>query len=507
MPGPYPTSPLRLLALATCLSLAVGFAPAAAQPPASEAKRELPARTTAPTPSLPPAVLALLARAGVPAEAVAAVVLETPPESAARLSWRAQAMVNPASTLKLVTTFAALDLLGPAHTWKTVVLTDGPLVDGVLKGNLYLQGGGDPKLVSERLWLLMRRIQGLGIQRIAGNVVLDHRAWNLPDTHPGDFDGEPLRPYNAAPDALLVNYRAQVFTFTPDAATGVARVTLDPPLAGVDVPATVPLALPEARSRPGDEDAGACGDWRGTLRADFSDAGSPRFLGRYPLACGERQWPIAHPDPARFAARAVAGMWRALGGLLDGEVRDGPVPGTAARRLVFESPPLAEVVRDTNKFSNNVLAQHLFLSLADPATPGGADFPEARRTLERWWSERLGSVWPVPVMGNGSGLNRDAAISAGALARLLQLAWNSGLMPDLVASLPASGLDGTLRRSALGPGMAHLKTGSLRDVQALAGYVHGRDGRRSVLVAIVNHPNARAARPALEALVRWSAGQ
>ena len=199
-------------------------------------------------------------------------------------------------------------------------------------------------------------------------------------------------------------------------------------------------------------------------------------------------------------------MWRAIGGQLDGQVRDGQVPAQASERFTFESPPLADVVRDTNKFSNNVLAQQLYLSLADPAGTGRSDFAQARRALERWWQQRLGPTWSVPEMGNGSGLNREAAISVGALGHLLQLAWNSGLMPDLAASLPASGLDGTLRRSAITPGMAHLKTGSLKDVQALAGYVHGADGRRRVPVAIVNHPNARAARPALDALVQWAAG-
>ncbi len=441
---------------------------------------------------LPPEVAGLLARAKVPAEALAAVVLDTRQTAAPLLAWRADIPVNPASTLKLVTTYAALDRLGPDFRWQTRIYSDGTLRDGVLKGSLYLQGDGDPKLVSERLWLLLRRVQGLGIRRIAGDIVLDRSAFALPEADPGAFDGEPLRPYNAAPDALLINYRSQLFGFTPDPDAGVAHVTLEPPLAGVEVPASVPL------------DGSACGDWRGALRADFSDALRPRFAGRYPTACGAREWPIAHPEPARMAARAVAGLWAAIGGQLDGQVRDGVVPPQARLRLGFESPPLAEVVRETNKFSNNVMAQQIFLTLGRAGrAPTGWD--DARLALEGWWRERLGASALPSGIGNGSGLGRDTRLSAGALARLLQLAWQSGLMPDLAASLPVSGLDGTLRRSALDAGQAHLKTGSLRDVQALAGYVHGPDGQRRVLVAIVNHDNARATRPALEALVRWAA--
>jgi D-alanyl-D-alanine carboxypeptidase/D-alanyl-D-alanine-endopeptidase (penicillin-binding protein 4) len=206
-----------------------------------------------------------------------------------------------------------------------------------------------------------------------------------------------------------------------------------------------------------------------------------------------------------MAARAVAGLWAAIGGQLDGQVRDGVVPPQARLRLGFESPPLAEVVRETNKYSNNVMAQQIFLTLGRAGRDAPTGWDDARLALERWWRERLGTSALPSGVGNGSGLGRETRLSAGALARLLQLAWQSGLMPDLAASLPASGLDGTLRRSALDAGQAHLKTGSLRDVQALAGYVHGADGQRRVLVAIVNHDNARAAKPALEALVRWAA--
>ena len=445
---------------------------------------------------LPPEVASLLARAKVPADALAAVVLDTRQTAAPLLAWRAEVPVNPASTLKLVTTYAALDRLGPDFRWQTRVYSDGQLRDGVLQGNLHLQGDGDPKLVSERLWLLLRRVQGFGIRRIAGDIVLDRSAFAIPDADPGAFDGEPLKPYNAAPDALLINYRSQVFGFTPDPEAGVAHVTLEPPLAGVELPASVPL----------DSGPNACGDWRAALRADFSAALQPRFAGRYPLSCGTREWPIAHPEPARMAGRAVAGMWTAIGGQLDGQVRNGAVPPQARLLLGFESPPLAEVVRETNKFSNNVMAQQIFLTLGRAGRDGApASWDDARLALERWWRERLGTASPPSGIGNGSGLGRDTRLSAGALARLLLQAWQSGLMPDLAASLPASGLDGTLRRSALDAGQAHLKTGSLRDVQALAGYVHGPDGQRRVLVAIVNHDNARAAKPALEALVRWAA--
>ena len=165
------------------------------------------------------------------------------------------------------------------------------------------------------------------------------------------------------------------------------------------------------------------------------------------------------------------------------------------------SPPLTEVVRDINKFSNNVMAQQLFLTLSWQRK--GTGTPEAsRELLQQWWRERFGGE--PPLLSTGSGLSRTDRVTARQLAQVLQAAWSSSLMPDLMASLPAAGVDGTLRRGRRGVGLAHLKTGSLANVNGLAGYVHGSAGKRYVLVAIANHPNASAARPALEALVEWT---
>jgi D-alanyl-D-alanine carboxypeptidase/D-alanyl-D-alanine-endopeptidase (penicillin-binding protein 4) len=438
---------------------------------------------------LPPTVEAALAKANLGPDAFVAYVAPADGKTPPRVAWRADAPVNPGSIAKLATTFAALELLGPAYTWTTPVYADGPVDHGTLQGNLYIQGRGDPALVTERLWLLMRRVQGLGIRRIAGDIVLDRSLFDVPPQDPGAFDGEPLRPYNASPDALLVNYKSVVFTFTPQGSR--ARIEVEPPLGGVRIPADVPLRA-------------GCGDWRSGLRADFSDPSRVRFAGAYGADCGERQWPVAYVQPAAFAARAVAGMWQQLGGSVRGQVREGRVPDGLQPSFALASPPLAEVIRDINKYSNNVMAQQVFLTLAlARGTP--ATFEAAREVLQGWWRERIGG--DAPAFHNGSGLARDERITAAQLGRLLQLVWSSPLMPELVASLPLAGVDGTLRRERVpsGQGIAHLKTGSLRDVGGVAGFVDAADGRRYVLVAIANASNAVAARPAIDALVAWTA--
>ena len=446
----------------------------------------LPAHATA----LPNDVVGALERARLPRESLVAVVQEVG-STRPRLAWQADQAVNPASLMKLMTTFAALEMLGPAWSWHTPVWLQGTVKDGVLDGNLVIKGSGDPKLVQERVWLLLRRVQQAGVREIRGDIVLDRSAFNMPEQNPGDFDGEPLRPYNVRPDALLLNYKAQVFTITPDVPRGVANIGVDLPLAGVRVDSSVPLTN------------GPCDDWRGALRPDFSDPRRARFTGSLPAACGEKTWALAYADPKSYNERALLGLWNDIGGKLLGTVRDGPAPGT---RPSFEivSPTLAEVVRDINKFSNNVMAQQLFLTLA--LTQRGSGSPElAREVLRQWAGERLGSASSGLVIDNGSGLSRESRTSAQLLARLLQVAWASPVMPELMSSLPVSGIDGTLRRSRATPARAHLKTGSLRDVNGVAGYVLSNSGRRYVVVAIINHANAGGARPAFDALAQWAA--
>ncbi len=443
---------------------------------------------------IPPEVDAALARAKVPRDAVAFLVVDAQGQGSARLAHRSDAAMNPASVMKLVTTYAALDLLGPSYTWPTPVFVEGAIREGTLYGNLYIQGQGDPRLVLERLWLLLRRVQGLGIKTIAGDIVLDQSAFRLSEHDPASFDGDPLRPYNAAPDALLINFKSVVMTLVPEASNLVARVQYDPPLEGVQMQATVPLI------------GGDCGDYRGALKADFSDPLRIRFTGAYPQSCGEKVWPVAYADPKNYATRAVAGLWQDMGGKLQGVSRLGAVPAGPQWKPALEmrSAPLAEIIRDINKYSNNVMAQQVFLTLGRSAG-SSATFESSQATVQRWWRERI-SPDGVPLLDNGSGLSRQERISAQALAALLQSAYQSTVMPELMSSLPITGVDGTLRRAKnRNIGTAHLKTGSLSNVVALAGYVHGSGGQRWVLVALVNHPNANAARPALDALVDWTA--
>jgi serine-type D-Ala-D-Ala carboxypeptidase/endopeptidase (penicillin-binding protein 4) len=449
---------------------------------------------------LPRLVKQALEQAQVPPSALSVQITTLPnsPSSTStprQLSHQANASMNPASVMKLFTTYAGLSLLGPEHVWRNRIDTDGTIRDGVLQGNLIVRGSGDPKLVVERLQDLLTQVQAAGVREVRGDIVLDRSVFDVRERSE-PFDDEPLRPYNVAPDGLLLNFKAMVYKFTPDPANGQVQVRFEPPLMGLDVPTQLPL------------NASACNDWRSQLKADFSQALRVRFAGSYPARCGEREWPVAYPEPEQYAPRVLQAMWLAAGGRLTGQVRYGLRPATA--RLLVDAPslPLALVIQDINKFSNNVMAQQLFLTLSsDLGAPGR--FEASRLRLSQWWRIAFPGL-DEPVLDNGSGLSRTERSTARALTALLQNAHASPHGQLFVNSLSVAGVDGTTARlkdrSPQSPVIANawLKTGSLRDVASVAGYVQGQSGQRYSVVAIINHPNANQARPALDQLLEWA---
>lgn len=439
---------------------------------------------------LPASVSAALREAGIAPRNVA-IVVQAVDAPQPLLTHNARTAMNPASTMKLVTTYAGLELLGPAFSWKTEALADTPLLNGRIAGNLYLRGSGDPRLSQEAFWLLLRQLRARGVQEIGGDLVLDRSAFSVPPHDPAAFDNEPLRPYNAGPDALLVNLDAVRLTLIADPDRRAVSVITETPDQDMRVANRLKLV---------DE---SCGDWREKLKAT-SKGDAIELSGVFPASCGEKALQLS-PWPANVQVeRLFRALWSELGGTLAGRVRAGPTPVAARLLAVQESPPLADIVRDINKYSNNVMARQLFLTLAAerPATT------EAARRRVNGWLAGKGINVPELVLDNGSGLSRVERISADGLARLLLAAWQSPVMPELMSSLPVAGVDGTLKKrlgDSPASGRAHLKTGYLDGVRAIAGYVLDNSGRRWVAVCLINDPRARLGKPAIDALLGWVA--
>jgi D-alanyl-D-alanine carboxypeptidase/D-alanyl-D-alanine-endopeptidase (penicillin-binding protein 4) len=406
------------------------------------------------------------------------------------------APMNPASVMKLVTTFAALELLGRDYRWRTEAYLGGPLVDGILHGDLILKGRGDPRITVEQWRAFMAELRARGLERVEGDLVLDRSHFALPPHDPGAFDAEPLRPYNVGPDALLVNFKTVRFAFEPSAAGNGVELSVEPPLPQVAV--GTPPALVD----------GECGNWRRAVAGWFlsePEVAAATFAGGYPRGCGARDWHVALLDHAAYVHGMFATYFAEAGGTFAGTVRDGRAPA-AKPFATIESSPLQDVIRDINKLSNNVMARQLFLTLATTAGPPPATLDGAREVVRQWLAKRKLAI-PGFAIDNGSGLSRDERVTARGLAQLLAAAHASSVRDEFAASLAIAATDGTLERrmrNARAAGRAQLKTGSLEGVRALAGYLQDDGGTRWILVAMVNHPNAARALGALDYLVDWT---
>lgn len=408
---------------------------------------------------------------------------------------------NPASVMKMVTTWAALAELGPNYVWRTELLSEPgarPDAQGRLPGVLYLRAGGDPMLMIQDMWALLRELRLRGISQIS-DVVIDRSVFGQVGIDPGAFDGAADRPYNASPDALMVGFGASRLIFTPDPAARRWVPVMDPPLPGLSLEGAVQWSDVRCPGPP----------VVGTEPIITQQGVSLRLSGKVAGSCGEFSLFRLALSQADFSQRVLHYLWTQLGGTFTGRVRNGVVPPDAVLVASHESPPLSEVIRHINKRSNNVMARTLLLTLgaergARPATVSGS--AQALQTV----LARQGLSMPELVVDNGSGLSRNAAVSADSLARMLDAAWHSATMPEYLSSLAITGVDGTVRRRLRNDpaqGMAHVKTGSLRDVRAIAGYVLGASGKRYLVVSLVNDEQAWAVRPFDDALIAWLAAR
>ena len=453
---------------------------------------------------LPGPVEEALARHRLPADSLSVFVQDVGAPDPPLVSHRADVPRHPASTIKLLTTLAALEEFGPAWRWETGVYVTGPVRDGRLEGDLVLVGSGDPFLVVEQVWRLLAAVRARGLREVAGRLVIDNTRFSVGDEPPpGDFDGRPYRAYNAPPDALLVNFNA--LDVVVEARGGKPRAWIEPPVAGLRVRSRLALS------------AGGCA--RRDLRFDVSGALSVRspldaplptltVAGRFPRGCPRAAFPRSVLPPVRFADGVVRALWTGMGGWIEGGLAVAPVPEGATPWHRHRSPPLALVVRGINKFSNNVMSRNLLLTLGAKrfGPPGTTD---KGRSAVAAWLKRRGIDLPHLRLVNGAGLSRDTRITARGLGRLLLAGERSRFRPEFAASLPLASLDGTLRRRLPGHPEAtrvRLKTGRLDGVRALAGYVRAPSGRTLAVAALQEHPGIHrtAAGTAVQnALLRW----
>lgn len=442
---------------------------------------------------LPASVADALKKAGIPQQNVS-VYVQAVDNDRPIISHNAGKSMNPASVMKLVTTHAGLDMLGPAYRWKTEVYRDGAVNNGVLEGNLIVKGSGDPSFRVQEFWRLLMSVQQAGISEIKGDLLIDKSVFSNTVGNRNTFDDETWRAYNAMPSAFLVNGRNTSFKFTADA-SGV-NINQEFDLPEVQIINSMKLAQ------------GACGEWRsrfGYTVKPAQDKVIVTFSGTFSPDCGERYLELSVFDDEKYAFYTFRKLWRELGGKFIGSMNVQEVPSTATKVLEQVSDPLGYVIRDINKWSNNLMARQLLLTIAAEKHSMPATEAKGFAAIKTWLFAK-GMAFDELIIENGSGLSRVERISAEHLGQLLVNAFRSPVMPELMASLPILAQDGTVKKrlnDSQSNGRAHLKTGSLDGVSAIAGYEIDANNHRHVLVMFVNHPKAAAAKAAQDALIEW----
>ena len=425
---------------------------------------------------------------GMPADAVAVWV--APVEGTQTdLAYRADVPLQPASTMKVLTSWVALDRLGPDFTWQTRLVSDAPVVDGVLQGDLYWVGQGDPHFFSDELSSLIAMLAQRGIHKIAGRLLMDMSAYSRISPAEG-FDADAGRAFVVPPSPLLLNLNVAWLRFFNDAQG--PRAVLMPALDGLHL---------QLRLQNDDADLSSCRDVGQFITVAVNDR-VITVTGKLPKACDGAMTYVQTLPPDDFSAAGFLGQWRAIGGVGPVRVGLGTAPANARVLATVQSPPLGMILSDMNKFSSNPMTRSVFLTLGHTSPKTGDTVDDAiavvQDTLNRHGINRDGLV-----LENGSGLSRIERLPVRLLGQVLQAAARGPYASELIASLPVAGERGTLhhRFVDLGPRL-RLKTGTLNNVIALAGYWQKPDGQRLVIVAVVNSPNAQRHEVALNQIVQ-----
>ena len=405
---------------------------------------------------------------------------------------------HPASVAKLLTTAAGLLRMGADYRWETQFYVDNlPDANGVVDGNLYIVGGGDPFLVQERFAAMVQELRGLGLRHITGNIVMDNSLYRLrPEERDREsFDGAKWSAYNAVPDPLMVNFRTVKITISP-AGKGKAQLAMYPQIMNWQLKNELKV------------NAAACGkNFAPHVKITRDDRGyaTVEIFGTYSTACGAQDLQVVMGEASEQFYYLFRDLWYAAGGSFDGGGQMAIRPSTAKHVHTAYSLPLSEQIAKMNQLSNNVMTRQLMLTLGTHTFGAPGSLESGRRALYETL-EAFGVPTEGMVVDNGAGLSRDTRVSASQLMTLLRNLYHSAQAEVFIRSLAVPGGEGTMQKRLVNEpvsGNVFGKTGTVNNVRAFAGYVRAESGRVYALVMMGNGKSAVQSRYMQDDLIRW----
>ena len=480
--------------------------------------------------NLPPHIESIIKKSNIPKEAISISVDRVTKQSGSQsfnfhevIHWQENQSMNPASTMKLLTSLAAMEVLGPQYRWKTDLFTNGKIQNGTLQGDLLIRGSGDPKLIPEEINKMLANLKSSGIKKIAGDLILDRSAYDSSVKETSFSDGEPSRAYNVAPDALLFAFNSFSFQFFPNIDNQLVVIKQTPRIANLKVDNQ--LSLVDA----------PCTNWRENISMAIQMQKNATWLasfqGEYPSSCGSATWNVVASDSDQFFLQSLIAAWEDMGGTWGKKptIKSGQLSDLFRPVVTHFGVPLYESVRDINKLSNNVMARQVLLTIGLEKVQGPSNTTNGTKVVKSWLKKHQLDM-PELVIENGSGLSRIERISPKHLNQVLLLGLNSSASDYFAESLPIAGVDGTMKHrlidkfrkyipkksdvqqlekntegfpNAIRKYGAYIKTGSLMDVRSISGYVVSKTGQVYAITSMINHKNSGSGRAIHDALMTW----
>ena len=404
---------------------------------------------------------------------------------------REDVAMNPASTMKLLTSFAALNILGPDFRWTTQFRSNAQISNGILHGDLYWVGSGDPVFDQKDLLKMIQEANHSGIRKISGRLVLDKSIWSTVGTAE-HFDDDGEAAFTTAPDAHMLAYKVAWLNVEADDG-GKPVVKLEPPMPDVVLNSTVTMRA-----------SGACRDIRHYLKIK-TEGGLIDVTGSLPSSCIGKNIYINILSMDQFVSQSLKAHWTQVNQTrISGDVYKGIAPSDTTVLTQHNSPSLAAVLKTMNKHSNNVVARTIFLAIGVKTGDYGQNtIASAERAMRLTFAKNGLYDNEDLIIENGSGLSRRERVTPRFMGEMLKKVYDGPHRDVFVDSLPIAGVDGTLkyRLANVGPRLK-MKTGTLKNVRALAGFWLPEDGGRALaIVVIVNSPDSVRYLPDLDHLV------